>query len=73
MTPIKLRRIKYTNDVIDFTSQSFEELSQLIKAKFIRVKSEEDEAILSTDLISTITQVNNRCLEENDLVKYSEL
>jgi hypothetical protein len=70
---MNVTKIQYKNKVIDYTNQSIDELKEIIKSKFIMVKTQTQEHILSTDLILVISETHNEYIRENELVSITQL
>jgi hypothetical protein len=70
---MNVTKIQYKNKVIDYTNQSIDELKEIIKSKFIMVKTQTQEHILSTDLILVISEIHNEYIRENELVSITQL
>jgi hypothetical protein len=65
---MNVTKIQYQNQVVDYTNQSIDELKEIIKSKFIMVKTPTQNHILNTDLILVISEINTTYITENDLI-----
>ena len=70
---MNVTKIQYKNKVIDYTNQSIDELKEIIKSKFIIIKTPTQNHILSTDLILVISEIYTTYITENDLVTITPL
>jgi hypothetical protein len=70
---MNITKIQYKNKVVDYTNQSIDELKEIIKSKFIMVKTQTQNHILSTDLILVISEIYTTYITENDLVTITPL
>jgi hypothetical protein len=70
---MNVTKIQYKNKVIDYTNQSIDELKEIIKSKFIMVKTQTQNHILNTDLILVISEIYTTYITENDLVTITPL
>ena len=70
---MNITKIQYKNEVVDYTNQSIDELKEIIKSKFIIVKTQTQNHILSTDLILVISEIYTTYITENDLVTITPL
>jgi hypothetical protein len=70
---MNITKIQYKNEVVDYTNQSIYELKEIIKSKFIMVKTPTENHILNTDLILVISEISTTCITENDLVTITPL
>jgi hypothetical protein len=70
---MKITKIQYQNKVVDYTNQSIDELKEIIKSKFIMVKTPTQNHILNTDLILVISEISTTYITENDLVTITPL
>jgi hypothetical protein len=70
---MNVTKIQYQNQVIDYTNQSIDELKEIIKSKFIIVKTQTQNHILNTDLILVISEISTTYITENDLVTITPL
>jgi hypothetical protein len=65
---MNITKIQYKNQVVDYSNQSIDELKEIIKSKFIMVKTPTQNHILNTDLILVISEISTTYITENDLV-----
>jgi hypothetical protein len=70
---MNITKIQYKNEVVDYTNQSIYELKEIIKSKFIMVKTPTQNHILNTDLILVISEIYTTYITENDLVTITPL
>jgi hypothetical protein len=70
---MNVTKIQYKNKVVDYTNQSIDELKEIIKSKFIIVKTQTQNHILNTDLILVISEISNEYIRENELVTITPL
>jgi hypothetical protein len=70
---MNVTKIQYKNEIIDYTNQSIYELKEIIKSKFIMVKTPTQNHILNTDLILVISEISTTYITENDLVTITQL
>ena len=70
---MNITKIQYQNKVVDYTNQSIDELKEIIKSKFIMVKTPTQNHILNTDLILVISEISTTYITENDLVTITQL
>jgi hypothetical protein len=70
---MNITKIQYQNQVVDYTNQSIDELKEIIKSKFIMIKTQTQNHILNTDLILVISEINTTYITENDLVTITQL
>ena len=70
---MNVTKIQYQNQVVDYTNQSIDELKEIIKSKFIMIKTPTQNHILNTDLILVISEIYTTYLTENDLVTITPL
>jgi hypothetical protein len=70
---MNVTKIQYQNQVVDYTNQSIDELKEIIKSKFIMVKTPTQNHILNTDLILVISEISTTYITENDLVTITQL
>jgi hypothetical protein len=70
---MNITKIQYKNKVVDYTNQSIDELKEIIKSKFIMVKTPTQNHILNTDLILVISEISTTYITENDLVTITPL
>jgi hypothetical protein len=70
---MNITKIQYKNEVVDYTNQSIYELKEIIKSKFIMVKTPTENHILNTDLILVISEISTTYITENDLVTITQL
>jgi hypothetical protein len=70
---MNVTKIQYQNQVVDYTNQSIDELKEIIKSKFIMIKTPTQNHILNTDLILVISEINTTYITENDLVTITQL
>jgi hypothetical protein len=70
---MNITKIQYKNQVVDYTNQSIDELKEIIKSKFIIVKTQTQNHILNTDLILVISEISTTYITENDLVTITQL
>jgi hypothetical protein len=70
---MNVTKIQYKNKVVDYTNQSIDELKEIIKSKFIIIKTPTQNHILSTDLILVISEIYTTYITENDLVTITPL
>jgi hypothetical protein len=70
---MNVTKIQYKNEVVDYTNQSIDKLKEIIKSKFIMIKTQTQNHILNTDLILVISEINTTYINENDLVNITPL
>jgi hypothetical protein len=70
---MNVTKIQYKNEVVDYTNQSIDELKEIIKSKFIMIKTQTQNHILNTDLILVISEISTTYITENDLVTITPL
>jgi hypothetical protein len=70
---MNITKIQYQNKVVDYTNQSIDELKEIIKSKFIMVKTPTQNHILNTDLILVLSEISTTYITENDLVTITPL
>ena len=70
---MNVTKIQYKNDVVDYTNQSIDDLKEIIKSKFIMVKTPTQNHILNTDLILVLSEISTTYITENDLVTITPL
>jgi hypothetical protein len=70
---MNVTKIQYKNKVVDYTNQSIDELKEIIKSKFIIIKTPTQNHILNTDLILVISEIYTTYITENDLVTITPL
>jgi hypothetical protein len=70
---MNITKIQYKNKVVDYTNQSIDELKEIIKSKFIIIKTPTQNHILNTDLILVISEIYTTYITENDLVTITPL
>jgi hypothetical protein len=70
---MNVTKIQYKNEVVDYTNQSIDELKEIIKSKFIIIKTQTQNHILNTDLILVISEISTTYITENDLVNITPL
>jgi hypothetical protein len=70
---MNVTKIQYKNEVVDYTNQSIDDLKEIIKSKFIMIKTPTQNHILNTDLILVISEIYTTYITENDLVTITPL
>jgi hypothetical protein len=70
---MNVTKIQYKNEVVDYTNQSIDDLKEIIKSKFIMVKTQTENHILNTDLILVISEISTTYITEKDLVTITPL
>ena len=70
---MNVTKIQYKNEVVDYTNQSIDELKEIIKSKFIMIKTQTENHILNTDLILVISEISTTYITEDDLVTITPL